>query len=1759
MTTAFLRLGALRFAAAFFAGIVMADSMAAQVALSSGTYVQTFDTIGSGLPVGWSAYTGATATATGTAVSPNLTAVSWAATTGQWANVAAADNNGAPFTGAETVAAQATAPDRALGIRQTGGFGHPGASANFTFSTIGQQVTSISFSAQMLSVQTRSTAWSLQYGLGAAPTTWITLATYPDPAAFGTTTVTAGGFGTALDNQASVWLRIVALTASTGAGSRDTFGIDDFTIVTAATGGDTAPSIITPPAAQAVNEGDTVQFTVAATGTAPLSYQWRKDGAALSDGGIVSGAGNETLTLAGVGVGEAGSYDVVVTNSAGSATSVAAVLVVHSALQAPSIATQPVSQSVGLGGTATFSVVATGTAPLAFQWRKDGSELTDGATISGAATATLTISPVTADAAGAYDVVVSNSVNPAATSNPATLSVTATVTPSGRIAYVGGSYAQSFDTLPSGGTFTLPYAGPLGLDAAPIGAAGLGGWSLAKYSGTGAVALFRVDAGTSTSGSIYSYGSTASSDRALGSLSSGSTISRFGVAMVNSTGRTITQFTLNYTGEQWRRGTGAANRLAFEFATGATDVSNGGFIAAPALDIVAPVATGSGAALDGNAAANRAPVSATVTGLSWAPGQSLVLRWTDVDDTGSDDGLAIDDLSFSTPVAAGDILPAVIYTTPANGAVNVPGAAPLSVTFNEAVNFTTASFSLSGSVSGSHPATLSGGPTSFTLTPVTPLAEGETGTLTILAAQVTDTATGTQHPGEDVTNTFITFSNAPLPIHTVQGGGPASPYAGHAVTVQGVVTASFQGTNQIGGYYIETPDAAQDADPATSEGIYVFDNTNSVAAGDLVTVAGTVSEFGAAPNTETEMSAVTGVVINSSGNPLPTAVAATLPFPATGYAERYESMRVIFPQALTVTDNYDLGVFGEMLLSNGRLSTPTNVVAPGAPARALEAANLLNQVVLDDGLGVNDPDPTPFLNGSDPATATRRTGSTTAGLTGILDNKFGAYVIEPTMAPVFVEANPRGNSPASTGSLRIAIGNVENFMNGDGAGGAFPTSRGATTEAEYQRQIPKVAAGILGLAPDIMGLTEIENDRVTNGLPDSYGPTSAIAQLVASLNAAAPAGTTYAFVNAAAVDVTTDQIHVAFIYNTQKVETVGAAAMLNDPAFNDLARNPLAQTFREIATGGKLTICINHLRAKGGAAAGAGNTDSGDGQGTNNALRVQEAHALTSWLATDPTGSGDPDFLIIGDLNAYAKEDPIVAIENAGYTSLTERFEGEGGYSYSFNGEFGHLDHALASASFNPQVNSAATWHVNSDEPAYYDYNVEFKSAAQQAINAGTPYRYSDHDPVVIGVTLVSAPTITAQLDSQTVVAGSSVTFNVNATGTPPPIYQWRRNGIPIVGATSATYTIGSVLTADAGDYDVVVTNNQGTITSNAATLFVNPAGATVVLSELISAYDGTPQPVDLATIPAGLPVTVTYDGSPTPPVYPGTYAVVATINSSDFTGSNTGTEVVTVTALVRHAPVLNGGVEGSLQILLPESTTLNGSAFVSGDLLVPGSPSVKLNGHPLYGSTIDSTGVATPSNYTITLNSNAALRHVVRRINPLSLPAVTAPPSPTGTRNVALNSPGQSPGDFATLRNLTLNGNAGQLAVPAGTYGAFTVNGSSRLVFGVAGATEPSVYNLQSLTLNGNSHLNVVGPVILRLANGTSLNGPMGAAGHPEWLDLEIASGGLTLNGNVTLDGYVTAPAGAITINGNSTLTGGVASDRLVLNGNGVLIDPEL
>ncbi|MEM1436082.1 MAG: dockerin type I domain-containing protein, partial [Pseudomonadota bacterium] len=140
------------------------------------------------------------------------------------------------------------------------------------------------------------------------------------------------------------------------------------------------------------------------------------------------------------------------------------------------------------------------------------------------------------------------------------------------------------------------------------------------------------------------------------------------------------------------------------------------------------------------------------------------------------------------------------------------------------------------------------------------------------------------------------------------------------------------------------------------------------------------------------------------------------------------------------------------------------------------------------------------------------------------------------------------------------------------------------------------------------------------------------------------------------------------------------------------------------------------------------------------------------WLAGDPTRSGDPDIMIIGDLNAYAKEDPIAALETAGYANLIERFEGPEAYSFLFDGQLGYLDHALANAPMLAQVEGVTEWHINADEVPLLDYNDAVQDPSEPfflresgalPLFAADPFRSSDHDPVIVGGTLAVAGDLT--------------------------------------------------------------------------------------------------------------------------------------------------------------------------------------------------------------------------------------------------------------------------------------------------------------------------------------------------------------------------------------------------------------------------------
>lgn len=584
---------------------------------------------------------------------------------------------------------------------------------------------------------------------------------------------------------------------------------------------------------------------------------------------------------------------------------------------------------------------------------------------------------------------------------------------------------------------------------------------------------------------------------------------------------------------------------------------------------------------------------------------------------------------------------------------------------------------------------------------------------------------------------------ADVPLTTVpqvQGDGPTTPLAGRRVTVPAVVTAVEPG---LGGFYVQDP--AGDADPATSDGVFVFGGTPTPAVGDAVRVTGTAGEYTGSGSSQTQLAGAPTVAVCATGSTLPDPVPVTFPLAAAGDPERVEGMRVTLPQTMVISEYFNYDRFGEVVLGrpqdgSARLFTPTAVTDPGPPAQALAADNALRRITLDDGSNRQNPAVLRHPGNGEPFGLTNsfRGGDTVTGVTGVLDHTFGAYRIQPTAPADYAAANPRpATPPAVGGTLRVASQNVLNYFPTLDAGTAAgricgprqdQECRGADDADELARQRAKILAALGGLDADVVGLLELENTPGVDPVGD----------LVAGLNGRAGA-TPYAAIDTGVLGG--DAIRVGLIYRPSVVTPVGPFRVLDssvDPRFDDTRNRPvLVQTF-QTAAGGRFTLAVAHLKSKG-SACGADDPDTGDGQGNCNRTRTAAAQALADFLATDPTGSGDPDRLIVGDLNSYDHEDPIRTLTGAGYTDQIERFGGENAYSYVFDGQAGYLDHVLASASLTGQITGAGEWHINADEPDVLDYDTSFKPAAQDALYAPDAFRASDHDPALAGLALTPA------------------------------------------------------------------------------------------------------------------------------------------------------------------------------------------------------------------------------------------------------------------------------------------------------------------------------------------------------------------------------------------------------------------------------------
>jgi uncharacterized protein len=923
---------------------------------------------------------------------------------------------------------------------------------------------------------------------------------------------------------------------------------------------------------------------------------------------------------------------------------------------------------------------------------------------------------------------------------------------------LGSAYTQNFDTLANtGSTNNLT----------------INGWYLNETGSSSANnGQYNAGTGSGTGGDVYSFGAAASTERAFGTLFSGTLTPTIGAQFTNNTGDTVTSLDISYIGEMWRAGVtnrNAADRLDFQLSTDATSLTTGTWVDYNSLDFNSPNINATAGALNGNSSGNQTAVSFSITGLSIPNGASFWIRWNEFDIApGADDGLAVDTFSITPRIV--DFAPEVIDTFPDNGATDFPINANLTVTFSEPVDVTGSWFTLVCSVSGNVSTSFSGGPTNFTLDPGVLLTDGETCTLTVLANQVSD-QDANDPPDNMVVNFVVGFTAfdvcaAPYtPIYTIQGSGLSTPMPG-VVTTKGVVVGDFEGSSGQQGFYLQ--DLTGDGDPATSDGIFVFTgNSDLVSAGQVVRVTGFARErFDQTTinGSNSNGSAVPAANIVNCGTGSVTATDVTMPFADADYPERFEGMLVNFPQALVIAEYFNYDRFGEMVIAlpldgETRPFTGTAIDAPGDDANARTLANSLRRITLDDGLGIQNPPTLRHPNG-DPFSLTNRFrgGDTVQNTVGVLGYDFGLYRIQPTGPATYVAANPRPASPEPVGgNLRVAAMNTLNFFITPN----YPTGnpldnkcgpaqnvecRGWDSDQaqEFTRQRDKLIAALAGLNADVLGLNELENTTGVDPLSDPNG-------IVAGLNAVFGADT-YASIDTGTIG--TDAIRVGLVYKPSKVAPIGSFQTLDsadDPRFIDTKSRPaLAQTFENLSNGARFTIVVNHFKSKGSACDDVGDPDMGDGQGNCSGTRTLAAQALVDWLATDPTGSGDPDFLIMGDLNSYAREDPITAIkagpdDTAGtsddYTNLISHFQGTYAYSYTFDGQAGYLDHSLASSSLLAQVTAAEDWHINSDEPDILDYDTSFKPDSQDALYETNAYRTSDHDPVVVGLDL--APNLT--------------------------------------------------------------------------------------------------------------------------------------------------------------------------------------------------------------------------------------------------------------------------------------------------------------------------------------------------------------------------------------------------------------------------------
>ena len=552
-------------------------------------------------------------------------------------------------------------------------------------------------------------------------------------------------------------------------------------------------------------------------------------------------------------------------------------------------------------------------------------------------------------------------------------------------------------------------------------------------------------------------------------------------------------------------------------------------------------------------------------------------------------------------------------------------------------------------------------------------------------------------------------------ISTVHETGRHPAPIGQQITLRGVVTADFEDSRQLHGFFMQQATAASHTQ---SDGIFVYlpTRTQRVAAGSYIQVSGTVEQTknrAGRSDGQLRLAAVNDIVVCGNGPPIPPRL-LTLPVDDPANLDALDGMLVRLPQTLTVTDNHDLGYHGELMLSaDTRLWQPYNHPTLTDPDDVAEL-NRRSLLLLGNASTALHPNPLPYLTASDES-GTRRIGDTVTQVEGILTKAFGVWRLQPTQQPVFQAANPRSSAPVAVGgTLRVGSMNVLSFF-------TTLNQRGAKSTVELRRQRDKLVAAITALDADALGLMEIENSA------------ESLQNLVEAINNHVGSNL-YAAVDSGVQG--SDAIKVALIYKPTRLTLLGDAesppASRGDGGIS-VSRPSLAQHFRLHDSDASFWMVVNHLKSKSRCPADANSADRDTGQGCWNATRVRQANAIARWADTLAERDAQQHIVLLGDFNAYPGEDPIQTLNNNGYDNLLQRIPAAERYSYVFDGRSGALDHAFVGQSLRDKISGITIWHNNADEPSVLDYSTTSKPDDRYA---PTPFRASDHDPLLVGLTL---------------------------------------------------------------------------------------------------------------------------------------------------------------------------------------------------------------------------------------------------------------------------------------------------------------------------------------------------------------------------------------------------------------------------------------